>query len=116
MNLVKKFAGTAVALMLIAAPTFSATAAWGQTMQRNAGSMVNTTESASDMDMSLAHRISQAWAENKDASGAVAFQENGEIALSDGNEQLARHYFEAAEENLAQLKPLSVPAPVTAEY
>jgi hypothetical protein len=113
MNLVKKFAGTAVALMLVAAPTFSATA-WGQTMQRNAGSMVNTTESASDMDMSLAHQISQAWAENKDASGAVAFQENGEIALSSGNEQLARHYFEQAEQNLAQLKPV-VPGPLTAE-
>ncbi len=115
MNFVRKLAGTAVALMLVAAPTFSASAAWGQVMQSNSGSMVNTVETASDMDMSLAREISQAWAENKDASGAVAFQENGEIALSNGNEQLARHYFELARQNLAQLKPVPLPAPVTAE-
>ncbi len=58
------------------------------------------------MDQDLAQKISQAWSEGKDASGAVAFQENGEIALSEGNQQQARHYFEAAEHELASLRPV----------
>jgi predicted negative regulator of RcsB-dependent stress response len=108
MNRGKKLAGTALALMLAVSPMVGAEAAWGQMTNRNTGSVVSTQESTDGMDQQLAYDISHAWAENEDASGAVAFQENGEIALSQGDKQRARRNFEAAEKELAHLKPSPV--------
>jgi hypothetical protein len=101
---VLKLAGTTLALMLAASPLIAISPAWGQMMGQNTGSVVSASQSADAMDQQLAYNISRAWSENEDASGAVAFQENGEIALSQGDQQQARHYFEAAEKELAQLK------------
>jgi hypothetical protein len=115
MNWFKKIAGMTPTLMLLAVPTFLVTAAWGEAISRNTGSMVIASETTNDMDRNLARQIGQAWAEDKDARGAVAFQENGEIALSQGNEQQARHYFEEAEQELAHLKPSPASDPLSAE-
>lgn len=104
-NRVKKFAGTTLALMLAASPMAGAKAVWAQMTPQNNGSVVNASENVSSMDQQLADQIRQAWSKDEDASGAVAFQENGEIALSQGDEQQARQYFEAAERELAHLKP-----------
>ncbi len=59
-------------------------------------------ESASAMDQDVSHKIKEAWAQGKDASGAAAFHENGEIALSEGKEREAKGYFQAAEQELAR--------------
>ncbi len=40
----------------------------------------------------------------KDATGAVAFQDYGEIALNQGNEQEAKKQFHAAEQELAKIQ------------
>jgi hypothetical protein len=109
-NRVKRLAGTTLALMLAASPMFGATVSWGQMMRQNTGSVVGDSESVDTMDQKLAYDISQAWSHDEDASGAVAFQENGEIALSQGYQRQARHYFEAAEKELAHLKPGPVAA------
>ena len=53
------------------------------------------------MDQEVSRRISQAWSEDKDTSGAEAFQENGEIALGEGKEQEAKGYFHEALRELA---------------
>jgi hypothetical protein len=108
----KIFAGSTMALTL----AIFTTAAWGQIAPQNTGSVVSTSESAAALDQNVAQKISQAWAEGKDASGAVAFQENGEIAMSEGNPQQARHYFDAAEHELSNLKPSSVGSPSTSAY
>ena len=110
MNRVKKLAGTTLALMLAVSPLIGARASWAQMMRENTGSVVGASESVDAMDQKLAYDISQAWSHDEDASGAVAFQENGEIALSQGNQRQARHYFEAAEKELANLKPSPVAA------
>jgi len=102
MKSLKLLAGTSLAAML----AISTTAVWAQTMPQNASLTVSSTRNVDAMDQDLAQKISQAWSEGKDASGAVAFQENGEIALSEGNQQQARHYFEAAERELASLRPV----------
>ncbi len=102
MKSLKIFAGTSLAAML----AISTTAVWAQATPQNASLTVNSTQNVDAMDQDLAQKISQAWSEGKDASGAVAFQENGEIALSEGNQQQARHYFEAAEHELASLRPV----------
>jgi hypothetical protein len=60
-------------------------------------------KSASAMDQDVSRKIKQAWAQGKDASGALAFQENGEIALSEGKEQEAKKHFQAAEQELARI-------------
>lgn len=72
----------------------SAPLVWGQTRP--------VAGSAMDRDVSC--RISQAWSEDKDASGAEAFHENGEIALSEGKEQEANGYFQAALRELAGIE------------
>ncbi|HEY2105278.1 MAG TPA: hypothetical protein VGH29_05810 [Candidatus Binataceae bacterium] len=105
MNRAKRLAGTTLALMLAASPVIGVTAAWGQMMRPDTGSAVGASENVDAMDQKVAYDINQAWSRDEDASGAVAFQENGEIALSDGNREQARHYFEAAETELARLKP-----------
>ena len=102
MKSLKMLAGTGLAAML----AVSTTSVWAQTTPQNATLTVSSTQSVDTMDQDIAQKISQAWSEGKDASGAVAFQENGEIALSEGNQQQARHYFEAAEHELARLRPV----------
>lgn len=107
MNYLKTLAGGTLAAILAIAP-----AAWAQSMPQGKTSMVSTNENAGTMDVELAQKISQAWSEGKDASGAAAFQENGEIALSEGNQHEARRYFESAEQELARLHPVQ-PVPGT---
>jgi hypothetical protein len=68
--------------------------AWGQTRPVT-GSAIEVgaaavQDSASAMDQQVSRKITQAWSEGKDASGAAAFQENGEIALGEGKQQQAR--------------------------
>lgn len=114
MTLVRKIAGAGIALMLVTAPVFS-TVARGQMAPRDSGTVIAASRTASDMDETLAREISQAWAENKDASGAVAFQENGEIAQSQGNDHQAIRYFQDAEHELGNLKPTALGAQSSAE-
>lgn len=110
MKCLKIFAGTSLAAML----AVSTAAAWAQTTPQNATLTVSSNQSVDEMDQDVAQKISQAWSEGKDASGAVAFQENGEIALSEGNQQQARHYLEAAEQELARLRPVHPSAQTSA--
>ncbi len=113
MNYLKTFAAGGMALVL----AIFSTAARGQTAPSSAvGSTVSATQIANAMDQDLAQKISQAWSEGKDANGAVAFQENGEMALSAGNPQQARQYFEAAEHELTGLQPSPVGAPSSSAY
>jgi len=46
------------------------------------------------MDQDVSRKIKEAWAQGKDASGANAFQENGEIALSEKKEQEPKKHFQ----------------------
>ena len=78
---------------------------------QNSTSVASASDSVDDLDEQLAYQISQAWSENKDASGVVTFQVNGEIALSQGDREQARRDFEAAEQELAHLKPVLVRRP-----
>ena len=48
--------------------------------------------SGAAMDRDVSREIKEAWSQGKDASGAAAFQENGEIALSEGNDNWRRHF------------------------
>jgi hypothetical protein len=78
----------------------SAPIAWGQA-RPVPGSAIEaggaaTQESASAMGQDVSRKIKQAWSEGKDASGAAAFHENGEIALINGNEQEAKGFFRSA--------------------
>jgi len=66
-----------------------------------------TQDSASAMEQDVSRKIRQAWLEGKDASGAAAFQENGEIALGEGKQQQSRDYFEQA---LANVGAIEAPA------
>jgi len=110
MNYLKTIAGCSVALLL----TLSAPTAWGQSeanhlaTSRPAGSYntaYSMNDSASLMDQNLSREIKQAWSEGKNATLAMSFQENGEIALGEGKEQQARQYFQAAEHELGTLQP-----------
>ena len=110
MNCLKTIAGSSLALLL----TFSAPIAWGQSAPNNvaasgATGSYNTAysmnDSASQMDQNLSREIKQAWAQGKNATLAMSFQENGEIALGEGKEQQARQYFQAAEHELGTLQP-----------
>jgi hypothetical protein len=94
--------------------TFTAPVAWGQSLPNSVaasgatGAYQNnwsTPDSAALMDLNLSSEIKQAWSEDKDATGAMAFQENGEIAMSEGKEEQAKQYFQAAERELGTLKP-----------
>jgi hypothetical protein len=99
----KAFVAGSVALML----AISATTARAQTVS----STTSVTESDDAVDERLAYQISQAWIGGKDVSDAVEFQVKGENALSQGDPQQARHYFEAAEHELTVLKASPVGAP-----
>jgi hypothetical protein len=110
MNCIKTIAGSALALML----TFGGAVAWGQSAPQNvtaagATAAYNTSWSTRDnpslMDQNLSGEIKQAWSEGKDATGAMAFQENGEIAMSKGEDEQATQYFQAAERELGTLQP-----------
>ena len=111
-NYLRTFAADGMALML----AISATAARGQTVPSGGGSTFSATNSADAMDLDLAQQISQASSEGKDASGAVAFQVKGEIALSQGNPQQARRCFEAAEHELTVLQPGPAGATSSSDY
>jgi len=111
-NCLKKLAGSGLVLVL----AVSTATAWGQTMPQSTASTGSATGNVDSMDQDVALKISQAWSEGKDASGAAAFQENGEIALSEGNQQQARRYFEAAERELARLHPIQTSRGTSAIY
>jgi hypothetical protein len=111
MNRFKTIAGSGFALIL----TLAAPVAWGQTVPDNAGAFAargayqtnwSTQENVTLMDQNLSREIRQAWSEGKDATAAMAFQENAEIAFSEGKEQEANQYFSAAERELGSLKPV----------
>ena len=78
----------------------SAPIAWGQTRPVTGSGIEvgapGAQDTASAMDQQVSRKITQAWSEGKDASGAAAFQENGEIALIEGNEQEAKGFFRSA--------------------
>lgn len=57
---------------------------------------VPNNQSAYMMDQDVSRKIRQAWSQGKDASGAAAFHENGQIALIQGNEQEAKGFFRSA--------------------
>jgi len=118
-NCLKKIAGCSLALMFAASFAIPATPAWSQMMApQSRVSAMSASDSAGALDQDVAQKISEAWSEGKDASGAVAFQENGEIALSEGNTNQARSDFEAAEHELAGLKvtPVGVPSDSDSTY
>jgi hypothetical protein len=110
MNCLTTFTVSGLALIL----TLAAPVAWCQPAPANeAMSCVKgtrpagwfTSDSASVMDQTVSRDIKQAWSEGKNATAAMAFQENGEIAMSEGKERDARQYFQAAESELGTLKP-----------
>jgi hypothetical protein len=103
----KQFGKRAMALIFATSLAVPASAAWAH-MSPQPG-----LENGDTMDMNLTRQISDAWSEGKDASGAVAFQENGEIALSSGDTQQAKRDFEAAERELGRLHPTRVSAQST---
>ncbi|MGO9062466.1 MAG: hypothetical protein ACLQU2_34655 [Candidatus Binataceae bacterium] len=106
MKCLKMLAGTSLAAIL----ALTTATVWAQTTPQNATLTVSSNQSVDEIDQDVAQKISQAWSEGKDASGAVAFQENAEIAMSEGNQQQARHYLVAAEHELAQLRPVHTSA------
>jgi hypothetical protein len=101
MNCLKTIAGSGLALML----TFAEPIAWGQSVSKNVDTDWSAHDNASLMDQNVSREIKQAWSEGKDATGAMAFQENGEIAMIEGKEKEARLYFQAAKQELGTLKP-----------
>jgi hypothetical protein len=110
MNFLKSIAGSSLALTL----TFTAPVAWGQSASQNVRGPAGVVDvsgagpghdSASLMDQTVSREIKQAWSEGKNATAAMAFQENGEIAMGEGNEKQARQYFQAAEQELERLTP-----------
>ena len=107
MNCIKAIWGSGLALML----TLTAPLAWAQSapdnMAASGATAANwsTHDSASVMDQNVAREIKHAWSQGQDATLAMAFQENGEIALSEGKEKEARQYFHAAEQALGPQTP-----------
>jgi hypothetical protein len=111
MNCLKTIAGSGLALVLI----LSAPLAWGQSVPKDVtpsgatgeyrAIWTATPENASLMDQNVSRDIKQAWSEGKNATAAMAFQENGEIAMSEGKEREASRYFQAAETELGTLEP-----------
>jgi len=79
-----------------------------------AASVLASTD-ASAMDKEVGREIAQAWAEHKDASGAAAFLENGEIALSEGRDQEAKEYFRKALDELARIGVVEHTAPAVSQ-
>jgi hypothetical protein len=110
MNCLKTIAGSGLALML----TLIAPAAWCQSGPNTIAASGATgayhtdwssQDSASLMDQNVSREIKQAWSEGKDATLAMAFQENAEIAMGEGKQKEAQQYFQAAERELGTLKP-----------
>jgi hypothetical protein len=110
MNCLKNLAAGGLVLMM----GLSAPLAWGQTALSsscpcNSASDYNKVSSANvsaaQMDEDLSRQIKQAWSEGKNATAAMAFQENGEIAMNEGKETTAKQYFHRAEQELATLQP-----------
>jgi Tfp pilus assembly protein PilX len=105
----KSLAASGLALML----TLGAPLAWAQTAPGNGRtpdsayqSVSLTNENVTTMDQQVSRQIRQAWSEGKDATAAMAFQENAEIAMSDGKEKEAMQYLQAAERELQTLQPV----------
>jgi hypothetical protein len=111
-NNTRIFVGSTLALMV----AISTTAAWGQMAPLTTGSVISASGNANALDQDVARKINDAWGEDKDASGAAAFQENGEIAMSEGDSQKAERYFAAAEHELSSLKPSMVAGPSSSNY
>jgi hypothetical protein len=111
-NYRKIFGASTLALMV----AISTTAAWGQMAPQSTGSVTSASGKANALQQDVARKINDAWGEHKDASGAAAFQENGEIAMSEGDSQKAERYFEAAEHELSALKPSMVAGPLSSNY
>lgn len=110
-NWMKKITVTALPLISVASLAIPTAMSAGQMAPRSAVSVVAPgSESVVSLQMDVTHKITRAWSESKDASGAAAFKENGDIALNDGHPEQARRYFEAAEEELAHLSPVVPPA------
>jgi hypothetical protein len=108
MSYLMKFSKSTMALVLATSLMSPAAVAWSQTAsQPGAGG----AESTGNLDVDLSQKIGQAWSEDKDASGAVAFEENGEIALREGNKEEARRDFEAGEHELNGLRSSPVGEP-----
>ena len=104
MNSIKTIGGSGLVLVL----TFGAPVAWCQSVPKNAaasGSAESVRDTASLMDQNVSREIKQAWSEGKNATLAMSFQENGEIAMGEGKEREARQYFQAAEQELGTLQP-----------
>ena len=112
MNYTKIFAGSTLALMV----AISTTAAWGQIAPRSFGAVNSASGKANALDQDVARKINDAWGEDRDASGAAAFQENGEIAMSEGDSQKAERYFAAAEHELSTLQPSMAADPSSSNY
>jgi hypothetical protein len=104
MNYLKTSAGFGLALALM----FSTGVASGQPVPQNLGASGtgrSARQSAFLMDQKLYPEIKQAWSEGKNATLAMSFQENGEIAMGEGEESEAMQYFQAAEQELRKLEP-----------
>jgi hypothetical protein len=111
MNCLRTIAGSGLALVL----TLSAPLVWGQSVPKDVtpsgasgeyqAKWTTTPESASLMDENVSRDVKRAWSEGKNATAAMAFQENGEIAMSEGKEREASRYFQAAETELGTLEP-----------
>ena len=104
MNSIKTIAGSGLVLVL----TFTAQGAWGQSVPENAAASSSAgfkRDSVSLLDQNVSREIKQAWSEGKNATLAMSFQENGEIAMGEGKEREARQYFQAAEQELGTLQP-----------
>ncbi len=104
MNYSKASAGIGLALTLM----LSTAVASGQPVSQNldaSGTAQSEQGSASQMDQKLYGEIKQAWSEGKNATLAMSYQENGEIAMGEGREKEAKQYFQAAEQDLRTLQP-----------
>jgi hypothetical protein len=104
MNYLKATAGIGLALTLM----FNTAVASGQPISQNLGAS-GPGPSAGDraflMDQKLSSQIKQAWSDGKNATLPMSFQENGEIAMSEGKEKEAIQYFQSAEQTLEKLQP-----------
>jgi hypothetical protein len=104
MNAIKTIPGSGLVLML----TCSAPIAWGQSVSKivaASGSAEFTRDSASLMDQNVSREIKQAWSEGKNATLAMSFQENGEIAMGQGKEGKPKSIFRLLNGNSERSSP-----------
>jgi hypothetical protein len=103
-------AGIDLALILTLTPPI----AWAQSVPKDGAesgasgaytTSWSTQNSPSLMDQNVSREIKQAWSEGKNATLAMSFQENGEIAMAEGKGTEGRQYFQAAEHELTTLQP-----------